>query len=175
MINHSVLTISFTMRFYPTSQMCVLFGLNHQLYLSFILEVFRSNWTTNCLVIFFSLTGINGEMPTCNTPQQIPKKSLQINQIISYHMTPHTLGNSYAKSYVKRIAVKDPCGSKYINQPLCLSTYAAKKSSLHNLETNNKTGQHKVVTLHATLGWRLPSTAARYSQGRVSQGNIHDN
>jgi len=31
------------MRFYPTSQTCLLFGLNHQLHLSFILEVFLSN------------------------------------------------------------------------------------------------------------------------------------
>lgn len=43
MLNYSALPIRFIMRFYLTSQTCVLFWLNHQLYLSFILEVFRSN------------------------------------------------------------------------------------------------------------------------------------
>lgn len=94
---------------------------------------------------------------------------------ISYHMTPQKLGNSYAKIYVRWITIKDPYCSKYINQHRCLPTYAAKKSPLPNLVTNNKTGQPKMVALHATLGWRLPSTAGRYSQGTVSQGNIHDN
>ena len=43
MLNYSSLPIWFIMRFYPTSQTCVLFGLNYLLFLSFILEVFRSN------------------------------------------------------------------------------------------------------------------------------------
>ena len=43
MLNYSALPIRFIMRFYPTSQTCVLLGLNHQLHLSFILEVLRLN------------------------------------------------------------------------------------------------------------------------------------
>ena len=102
-----------------------------------------------------------------------PFKLTKSSHNISFDITQ--TWDSYAKSNVKWITIKDPCCSKYINQHLCLSTHAAEKSSLHKLEANKKAGQRKVVTLHATLVWRLPGTAGRYSQGTVSQGNIHDN